>query len=71
MIRSRVVVDEQVSNKVRRFGSLTAYLPAIVEQCGHETRALFTPSQIHEAIKRYRANREDWPAVDCPKWAEQ
>ena len=63
VVRSIIKVCETVRNKARRFGQATEYLPVRIEQSGYESHALFTRAEVKRAIKRGKANREDWPAA--------
>jgi hypothetical protein len=63
-MESRIVIDEVVENKERKFGSDTKYYPCIIEISGilgYSENALFTRKQINEAIIRAERNPEDLP----------
>ena len=53
-----------VHNSERKFGSNRGYIPALIQnEVGDYTPALFTKSQIDEAIMRARCNPEDAPTL--------
>ena len=61
-MESKIVIDEAVENKERKFGSNTKYYPAeiiISSKLGYTEYALFTREQIDVAMKRAERNPED------------
>lgn len=61
-MKSKMYDSDVVQNKDRRFGSNDRYFAVkIVRNDGSEEDALFTDSQISQAIKRAVANPEDIP----------
>jgi hypothetical protein len=61
-MESRIVIDEVVENKERKFGSDTMYYPCEIEISGilgYSEHALFTRKQIDDAIIRAERNPED------------
>ncbi len=59
---SKILSTEEVDNKDRKFGSNLSYYPAyVVKVDGVEVPALFTKTQLEEAISRAEANPEDMP----------
>lgn len=60
-VKSRVICQERVTNRKRRFGANAHYYPAHVEtMTGLTKRALFTEDQLAIAIQRAAANPEDF-----------
>ncbi len=56
------VIDqsEVIENKERKFGSNLEYYPTTIIKCnGNKIKALFTKSQINDAINRAEKNPED------------
>lgn len=60
-MKSQILVADAVDNAGRKFGAGLVYYPALVHLEFATRPALFTESQIMEAIERARANPEDWP----------
>jgi hypothetical protein len=60
-MRSRINLAEKVPNKDRRFGAALEYYPVKIVTGRRSRDALFTPSQISEAIARAESNLEDIP----------
>lgn len=62
MIDSKIVMDEEVTNKDRKFGSCLSYFPAYVVMIdGKKVPALFTCDQLNDAMNRAARNTEDMP----------
>lgn len=62
MVESKIVMDEEVENKDRTFGSCLSYFPAYVVMVdGKEVPALFTFDQLNDAMQRANRNTEDMP----------
>ena len=62
MLGSKIIIDEVIDNKDRKFGSDTVYYPVrivISEDLEYEETALFTADQIKIAIERAEYNPED------------
>ena len=64
-MKSTIYLDEKVPNLDRRFGSAKEYYPVTIISGDNAHRGLFTPAAIKEAIRRGRANPEDFPTRDC------
>lgn len=60
-MKSRIDLSERVPNQDRRFGAALEYYPVHIDTGLRRRPALFTPSQISEAIARAAANPEDMP----------
>ena len=60
-----VISARPIVNTHRRFGSAVLYYPALVDKGGRLVPALFTATQIGEAIERAKDNPEDSPR---PSW---
>lgn len=60
-MKSQILVRDAVGNAGRKFGAGLVYYPAMVHLEYRTHRALFTESQILEAIERAEKNPEDWP----------
>ena len=61
-MKSKIVLQEEVMNKDRKFGSSLVYFPCHIEdKSGNITNALFTQDQISDAIERGLSNPEDMP----------
>ena len=56
-MRSKIDTTEEVQNLDRKFGSCLFYLPCMIDG----EPALFTKSQIDEALARAARNPEDIP----------
>ena len=61
-MKSKIILEEMVDNKERKFGSTDKYYPAhVIDEDGIENPALFTQDQIATAIQRALRNPEDMP----------
>lgn len=60
-MKSNISIKDAVPNKDRKFGSAQVYYPTLVHLEYRTHRALFTESQIMDAIARAEKNPEDWP----------
>ena len=70
-MESKIMMDEAVDNKDRRFGSTNTYFPCMVKnQDGTTSNALFTIDQIITAVARANMNPEDIPE-DKRSWLEK
>lgn len=58
---NKIDISQRVPNTERRFGQAPDYYPADVVMGGRRYPALFTWTQLVEAIRRAEANREDIP----------
>ncbi len=59
---SRLLLEEKVKNRDRRFGSCLEYYPTkVIMPSGEEKPALFTRDQIKDALDRAARNPEDVP----------
>jgi len=62
MSDSIIKLEEKVENTERKFGAGLEYYPAqIILEDGTETWAMFTKSDIDNAIERAKKNKEDIP----------
>ncbi len=62
MANSIIKLSEKVDNTERKFGEALEYYPAeVVQEDGTETWAMFTQSEIDNAIARAMKNKEDIP----------
>jgi len=62
MTKSKIYLENKVENTARKFGSATEYYPVKIESSsGVEKWAMFTITEIEEAITRADKNREDIP----------
>lgn len=62
MASSIIKLSEKVDNTERKFGEALEYFPAeVVLEDGTETWAMFTQSEIDNAVKRAMKNKEDIP----------
>ena len=62
MTDSKILMHEVVNNTDRKFGEALEYFPVQIEtKDGTETWAMFTESEIENAIKRAAKNKEDIP----------
>lgn len=53
-----------IENQGRRFGQVNCYFPSVVMTVdGKKTMALFTESQVSEALQRAAMNQEDLPRM--------
>jgi hypothetical protein len=63
-VKSKVLLEEEVLNTERKFGSDTKYFPAYVKFTdGEHLPAMFTLDQIEDAIERANKNPEDMPKM--------
>lgn len=61
-MQSKILFNEMVQNKERKFGSELTYYPCkVIDNEGIEHNALFTADQIGIAIRRAETNPEDIP----------
>lgn len=61
-IKYNIILEEQLDNTERIFGSGVSYYPVYVTKVnGEEVPALFTEDQINIAIRRAERNLEDMP----------
>jgi len=68
-MESRLVLNEVVKNKDRRYGSAAKYYPCkVVFPNGEEKDALFTITQIGVATERAGRNPEDVPEENLTFW---
>lgn len=68
---SKILLNEVVENKDRKFGANPQYYPCtIVGEDGTELKALFTGSDISDAIKRGIDNPEDFAAIKKSFWSK-
>lgn len=62
MTRSEIILNEKVDNTERKFGEALEYYPVkIVRDNDDDTWAMFTESEINNAIERAMKNKEDIP----------
>lgn len=62
MADSKIYMTEVVENTERKFGECLEYYPVEVENAyGDKVWAMFTESDINNAIKRGQKNKEDIP----------
>lgn len=60
MIKSKIILDEVIENKDRKFGAATQYYPALAKyKDGVELPLLFTAADIAKARARASKNPED------------
>jgi hypothetical protein len=61
-MQSKIYLKEEVKNKDRQFGGSPVYYPAFIyDRKEAKAPALFTKSQIREALLRAQKNPEDMP----------
>lgn len=65
-MKSNIHMDDVQVNRDRAFGAEGIYFPVMVHRKGAAVPALFTESQIKEAIRRAVANPEDVAAAQKP-----
>lgn len=66
-IKSEIIRAEKIINENRKFGAVKSYFPAYVTNTdGNSKFALFTISELNNAIDRATSNPEDF----CPKFEE-
>jgi len=64
MIDSIIKLEEKVDNTERKFGEGLEYYPTqVILEDGTETWAMFTKSDIKNAIERAEKNKEDIPTT--------
>jgi len=62
MVSSKIYLNELVENAEHKFGEAKEYYPVkIYEEDGETKWAMFTESDIEQAIIRANKNREDIP----------